>query len=1680
MAKKKGPQAWQAAAGGGPAKADPGYRWKSADARPPGSGKRWVKRLALLGGLLACVAAFVVTVRWLQPPPHPKFVAIAADPSLDAEKLDVPIDPYGWAAAQQVLAWARDRDQADAGNFWNRRAKPSGSEPDTPTRLSSEPDKLQEWADGLSKSENKTVVVYVGLHGGVDDAGPFFFTGGRNETTKGPNKLPVKALLQALGTGEMGKTKRVLLLLDNGRLAPDPAYGQLHDGFAAAVHDLHGQAKYQNLVVICGAGVGQRGWESEEWQTTAFAHGLLAALRNESRGTKIVTAQTLHEEAKGVVGNWVHANRTGEQVPFLLSFDSPDPKIELNVHRTPDPQTPVEFTAPDSFTAHWKKHDALAADPAGPVAYTPRLWRRYRELLLRYEFVLRAGNQTTAARLHTLLNQAELDLTEKVRFPAAELKSLSDTNSLALWSALQLGGAAPGAQPAAATATTQPADRISLAHRTLLSIREAPPAKFASALQDGAARLGGLDRDRRPAEAHLPVMVQDFYGRVGQPAPAEWASAFRTQQAAERAALGLSFPPEGQPPALGGTAPVPLACERVWPMIAGRLGALDDARRRAEDHLFSDDPTDRKTAADALKTAGDGYAEIARLADVVRIALDVRDTVWADLPFLARWVAGTAETDRDPRVEQVAKLGAKLRELADLLDRREPGRLEATAREAESLYKDLLQVFRTDLNKELPSAAHQKAWVRKQVFLATPFVPAESRVQLLANSRRDSHTMLKENRAGDPVGNRTGPEGAAGDHQQVLARAKLIRAVLDAATPDASAVVTGNLEDLRTSKKWAEIAVEIGNRYVEHARGLSVIRPPTPPAIDLANERKTRAGVVLEPGDKDEKLAAIEPALANRWLQWRTLLAGLAARAADDHWYDEKHSSDSPDKNPDALAGRYFRRAAKRYLDDVETVADRLPPGPPKIDPPKSLAAPPLTSMRPADPVTWTSERRQDVTLALDISAEFPVKGTAVGFVSFDGKKVLAVEKPVTRKPYTLGPRLKLDVPLTFAAKDEANDECKVAGAWYFRGQWPTCPQPIAVRRRPNLILADPLPTEAERGVSFDVRARNDVDVGPVVILIDYSGSMLDSPAGENLDESKDVEERKKNPKSKYQQALTAVDAAVSALPPTTPLAVRIFSQKRSGEARGPLSTPVYTVSGGEKIDVEAVMVQLRKATPYGGTPLVEAITAAVHDDFPRQPKTLVVVTDGVQTVEDVRVASPGEIKETYRPMLTEQFKSPDGRYVALFVVNFGLSEKKPPKGASEKELSAALFCHIDKHPVPGRVWDATNQADLASMLRQAILPKLRVKDNAAVSPPTFPPAGWPSRPFAAPAEQITDIERSKLSWSPLVPAVRYEATAVPSGRPVNIEAKDGDRLLLGFHRAAGGGVRVRRELYADFFAADRRTPVGTDKPWVLTVPGSSVARDRGEPEFRAFGFVEHVPSHRRRTPDGRDAADNNETLVQAVPSLLWWEVGPTESDGRELAAPPGPLNGTVTVRRRYAYQAPAWEITATKWPGLKPASVRAYAVKAEDAPQSEWKEVPRLGEEMPIDVAGRHYLLRATIEPYRLGPGGAEIECLIVRVTCKDEKAPPLLVQLEPLGRLASEHRFYLDAKASTAAFGELSRESLSRVRFRATAVDTTALKPQAISLVTQPQASPTVEYDKPPTPYTPKDSTAPAQKCE
>src|SRR5204863_507118 len=70
------------------------------------------------------------------------------------------------------------------------------------------------------------------------------------------------------------------------------------------------------------------------------------------------------------------------------------------------------FQPPAELLTRWQEWEKLDKAVPSPAVYTPRLWRRYRELLLRYEHLVRADERAAAGKLSAVLHNLSVDLEE--------------------------------------------------------------------------------------------------------------------------------------------------------------------------------------------------------------------------------------------------------------------------------------------------------------------------------------------------------------------------------------------------------------------------------------------------------------------------------------------------------------------------------------------------------------------------------------------------------------------------------------------------------------------------------------------------------------------------------------------------------------------------------------------------------------------------------------------------------------------------------------------------------------------------------------------------------------------------------------------------------------------------------------------------------------------------------------------------------------------------------------------------------------------------------------------------------------------------------------------------------------------------------------------------------------------
>ncbi len=358
-------------------------------------------------------------------------------------------------------------------------------------------------------------------------------------------------------------------------MSADWDLGMLHNDFVRSLKSLLRTRNVPNLVVFVASDENQRSWVSEDYGRTIFAHYVIEGLRGAVKQTNDngeLTAAELIAYVQEKVENWVRHNRGDQQKPLVIDPDNVAkamviPSGNPKTYTPTDPAKLTAFTPPAQLTEAWEQRDALAKAFPHPATYTPHLWRQYHDALLRYEYLLRAGDEINAATMAQELDKLVFGIRQNQRL---EYDALTATLTMPT----TLGGALPD----------QDEQKLRQEFNALWALPASTPEDFGRMLKDwqasirdswlkqlgrvrvvamllAAARTSDANFQRvcailprvddplpprRPAEAHFALMLQTY-------APKETRGQMRgslgTRLHAEQAALGLPPRRRGRTPA---------------------------------------------------------------------------------------------------------------------------------------------------------------------------------------------------------------------------------------------------------------------------------------------------------------------------------------------------------------------------------------------------------------------------------------------------------------------------------------------------------------------------------------------------------------------------------------------------------------------------------------------------------------------------------------------------------------------------------------------------------------------------------------------------------------------------------------------------------------------------------------------------------------------------------------------------------------------------------------------------------------------------------------------------------------------------------------------------------------------------------------------------------------------------
>ena len=218
-----------------------------------------------------------------------------------------------------------------------------------------------------------------------------------------------------------------------------------HNDFARALDGMEAEiAAVPNLAVLSASGPDQVSWPDEDSRRTVFGRCLLQGLRGaaDDNGDGRINVWELYRYAASHVEDWTRSRRDAIQTPVLLPHGAEGERraramhLTLIVGRGADANAPPDTPSPvnaDALRRAWDRARELSRMTPPPARYAPYAWARYRAALVRYEQLLRAGDETNAEIVLGLLP----DLEEKIR-QGGKLHLTSAENTLAMTA---LGGA---------------------------------------------------------------------------------------------------------------------------------------------------------------------------------------------------------------------------------------------------------------------------------------------------------------------------------------------------------------------------------------------------------------------------------------------------------------------------------------------------------------------------------------------------------------------------------------------------------------------------------------------------------------------------------------------------------------------------------------------------------------------------------------------------------------------------------------------------------------------------------------------------------------------------------------------------------------------------------------------------------------------------------------------------------------------------------------------------------------------------------------------------------------------------------------------------------------------------------------------------------------------------------------
>jgi hypothetical protein len=1625
---------------------------------------RWNRKTKIgvgVFGFLAFNALLIWVIYWLWPPKPSCLVLLGAGYE---DNLAVPHNVYGSNGLESLAEVAR-------GGSDSMINIGSGL-----LRLKHDPRELKqgdEWDRGLDDFKERTVLIYLAMHGGADADGPYLLR--QDSDYKEPSKLRLGAVLDVL-RDKVPPEKKKVLILDATQVPADWSLGMLQNGFARALNDLSKQIEaIPNLVVLSASDADERSWGSEELRKTVFTHfvieGLKGAADNDHNGR--VDAQELHEYVKRNVSRWARANRAARQTPVLLGGAERAREIEIVVvkdeYQAPNYGEIPAFAAPPELTQGWEQAAKLATQVPAPAAYAPQMWRQYLDLLIRYEQLLRAGDQRRAPDVKRALSNLEEDLARAQRL---ELRSAD--NSLAMPDALGQTSPLPESEIAkhfSALWSAKPEEvdkvwekiqqsagdnrarallRMRLCGELLQRAADAPRENLEKAVI--LTKNIGLYGNNRPVEAHFAAMLLRDLDKQKPPDEELVARALRMRRLAESVALALQLDNMSLRPR-GDAHPY---SEEVFPWVREKVEKADALRRTGEDRILATDRESWNQSGDDLRKAETGYLDARADADKVRAALLTRDEVLAALPYYSHWMArrrAVEESELRALEDQVKSLETLWREahyLARLVETPDARRInEAIALDGKdirprsvSAQADLVKKTFDELElnferhcNELSGAALQSVWRDTDDALVVPRIKPSLRIKLLTNARAISQSIFVKSST-DP----SDPAPMSEERNAELARraaqreGRMALAVLGQAWFDDDSLQIG-----RASEKYGDVENRIKNFVTEEKGPASLLRAGEEVGLrwrkipEQANRRTDEARKSELKIARTETAAAariarladgasatsftVNPADELRRLHTYDLLLWQAERIRQDHWFAEEPSAEPyylASGMSYVLDSRNLMRAVEGNREHQQRLAEagRMEQ---ELQKPGKLVA-----RGPVEAVEVTSEPSVEIEYQLEpevngwVPAGYPALWLETGkFLQADAKDGRRVIDVSAKRPMTFRfqPNLDAEPP-----KRPRRDETKAVLSGRFRGQVLAAVTPIYVHRLPETVVYhQPSPPRAGLAVRAAPNVHNQFapEKGALAIILDCSGSMMRGKVYSSLYEKLGdkaaetfLEEYNEKTVCNYHDATGALKAVLAELPDGVRISIYAFSHSTSKESNRYIEL-IRKPSPWSKDELKGTMSRLEKLKPYYDTPIVHSMLRVRDEGFPENFKGFKSMIV-LTDGEDTEFAKDAELVRKYKnipTLIREEFKDFD---VTINVVGFRVTNKQ-----EEKNFRAQFEEPIKKLTFPGKFYTTDDAAALADRLKRAVRQTLRFKIETEEGQPMkgMPEDGW-----------VISRNDQANQWIALEPGSYVVKVQTNKVYKQTVTLRNGDFMIASLKEEPGkDGMYFERVLTAD---DNRMRPNQDNHGWHLTDLQNQIKRDS------SLEMLLTLENRADRAPE------RGGTLTQVRPRLAWFEVKPQSSNER-VAIRVGDVAG---------YAAPAWSVNVPFWPGrenaAEPAKPAVDVWWTRDFPETFATPVRRAaGTDLAAGFKGKVQVGAGAantveIEDVRIEERTLEAEpgtqrkvtCLVVRLSYPRGK--PVQIFLDGIEAQGFEHHYYTQAGKYTAIFWEMNEDKARKLK--------------------------------------------------